>query len=112
MRQDHLDHERLETESVPLALHVSGPILHQPDDLGKVRLLRLLALAREIQMQGNARLEERAVILADQVAVPLGITVIEDRHNVHVQASSAERDRDAIRLRLDLIGTKIREGPA
>ena len=95
--EDHLDHEGLEAEAVALLLHASRPELHEPNDLREVLLLGALALRGEFEMQRNARLQERAVVLADEVAVPLRIAVVEDRHHVHVEPGPPEGDRDANR---------------
>ncbi len=71
--------------------------------------LRLLALAREFQVERDARLEERAVFLADQVAAPIGQTGVQHRHDVDVQTRAAERHRDRVGLGLDLVGAEIGE---
>ena len=110
--EDHLDHEGLEAEAVPLLLHAPRPELHEPDHLREVLLLRALALGGEFEMQRNARLQERAVVLADEIAVPLRVAVVEDRHHVDVEPGAAEGDRHRIGLRLDLVGAEVREGLA
>ena len=40
--------------------------------------------------------KKRAVVLADEIAVPVRVAVVEDRHHVHIEARSLERDRDAV----------------
>jgi hypothetical protein len=77
--------------------------------LGEVGLLQSLALRRELQVKRNARPQERAVVLADEVAVPLRVAVVENRHHVNVEARATEGDRDAVGLRLHLVWAEIRK---
>ena len=60
-------------------------------------------------MPRNTGRKQRAVVLADQLAVPIGVAVVEDRHHVHVEARALERDRDAVGVGLDLIRVEVRE---
>lgn len=109
---DHLNHEGLEAEAVALLLHQAGPVLGQAHDLGEMLRLGVLALAREVQVQWDAGLQERAVLLANQVAAPVGLACVQDGDNVHVQAGAPKGHRDRVRLRLDLVVAEVGEGLA
>ena len=63
-------------------------------------------------MERNVCLEEGAVFLAHEVAVPVRVAVVEDRDHVYVEPGPLERNGDAVGLRLDLIGAEIGKGLA
>ena len=88
--QDHLDHEGLETEAIPLLLHAPSPKLHQTHDLREVIRLGLFALLGEFEMQRNAGFQKRTVILADQVTAPFRQACVQDRHYVYIQPCPAK----------------------
>src|SRR5260370_25472617 len=88
MRENQFDHEGFEPETFLLPLHFCGPELDEPRDLREVHLVRLLARADEFEVAGNTGLEERSVILADEIAIPVAIAVVEYRHAIDVEARS------------------------
>jgi hypothetical protein len=73
MRQDHLDHEGLEAEAFTLLLDKPRPKLHQPHDLREILLIGYSALAGELEVVGDVRAQQRAVVLADKVAEPVRV---------------------------------------
>ena len=90
VRENELDHERLEPEALLLVLHFARPEFHDPRHLGKVRLLRRLALADKLEMERDVGLQERAVFLAHDIAVPILVAFVEDRNHVHIQPGTLE----------------------
>jgi hypothetical protein len=58
LRENQLDHEGFETEPLPFELHPARPVFDEAGDLRKIRLMRLLALADEFEVAGDAGFEE------------------------------------------------------
>jgi hypothetical protein len=87
MRQDQLRHEGLEAKAIALDLHPSRPVLDETRDLRKVRFVRLLTRPDEVEVARDAGLEKRSVILTDEVAVPIGIAVIQNRDDIHIKVN-------------------------
>ena len=74
-----------------------------------MRFLLALPLAREFEMQRNIGSQKTAVILADQVAIPVRVAVVEDRHHVNIEARTPKRHQYAVGLWRHLICTEIGE---
>ena len=90
VRENHFDHERLKPKSLMLLLDFLCPELYQPHHLCEVLFLCALAFAGEFEMSRNSGFQEGTVILADEVAVPMWVVVIENWHNINIKARTTE----------------------
>src|SRR5690606_859219 len=107
MSEDHLNHETLKAKLSTLTLHVPHPVLREANNLGEVRRCGGLALTRELQMQGDACLQQRTIVLTDEIPIPIRVAALGDRHDVNVQSGASTRYGDAISLRFDLLGLEV-----
>jgi hypothetical protein len=99
-----LGHERLALEHRVGQLALPRPPLHEPDHLGVVVGVSVLAGADELQVQPDAGQQPVAGVLGDQVAAVIRVAFVQHWDHVDRQARANEGDGGAVGAGLDLVG--------
>ncbi len=105
-----LDHERLELEVLVVAGDDPFPPLGDSNQLSERRSIGDLAVADELQMQGDTSEHAVSGVLAHQVAPIVWVAFVKHRYDVYVQPAPLEVDADAVLLGNELIPVHVRVG--